>query len=945
MFHKILKSRIDGFLLVFDPLQGLDSQISRILPLIILQLGLLISSSLEAGGVDLRKTGRGLSNEDLLVAALVDATDQLGESTASTLELEWIRELSPKRVVLAWVQVLHGIPVRESVGRMLMSKDGSGRWSCHFRAFRGVTWQPAHSEKDLFPASELQPGIDFPERSWSRPVLEFVRGEGDRAELCWVFYGRSLDESLHSTMQVDYSAVSGDLYSANEIVCSLDVNGFVSATRTTGTGPQGSSGVSVQSISGVRLSGGGDSVYAGSDGNFSLVSNQNSFTVLAELNGIWGGVSSLVTTPMTTSEQATSSNLNITMDANGESDLIAQLNAFHFIDQGYKLYMESAGGFPAMSSPVNATTGMSGTCNAFYDPSQQLLRFLRAGGGCVDSAYSSVVLHEFGHHVVNSLNLSQGAFGEGYGDALAIVFLQEGIIGRDFSGPGNHVRNVSGSSVTVPCGSSIHFCGQALGKFWFNLGENLRSDLGIVQGQEVLEQLFVDWSSLTIGGINGYPIRDEMVLEVLLANDVDNDLSNGTPHWNQICNAAVAGGLVCPDLATLILTLLDGPSDLMPPQVAQPVTFSWTSVSSSPASGQSEIRYREVGSSNWLSAPLENASNDQLVGEIPPQFCLVALEWYIRVPDQNGFVTLFPALGSSQPLTTLVATSFAVAQEESLANDPGWSTSLPSDTALVGRWEWGEPVGTAAQASAGVPSTAGDSAGYFTGLGTPGGTLGAEDIDFGDTTLTTLDFALDSAVGHEVSYWRWFCNNASASTPDDTLTVSKSLDGGGSWIVVEEIGPGHPHAGGGWFQNSFSIPVGGSLGNSVRLRFHTGDLGGGSIVEAGVDLIEIRTIECDVTGPPPPPPVNSDYIASDCNGDGSNDLSDVVQLLEVLFGATNDFSCEDACDSDDNGQVNVGDAILLLQALFGGGGLPLNGTCGSDSTFDALDCQDFQICP
>lgn len=924
-----------------------DAILFSMIYLLVLVSGILFvpeSNSLHAAALTIQRSGLGPSAKSLSEAALADATDHLGGATASTLELEWIREFPGRGVLTAWSQNLGGVPVRESIGRMWMVQDDNGNWSCQYRAFVCAQWQPGHTQEDLYSAELLEPYREFPDRNWSAPQLEYIRGEGEEAELVWVFNGSSLDESLHSTLRVDYSAFSGQRIAVEEIVCSLDVSGSIFANRTTGTGPQGSAGTSVQPISGVRLTGGGSSTHANVIGAYSLASSQNSFTVLAELQGEWGGVSSQIASPVTASDQATSSNLDLVFDGAGDVDLIAQLNAFHYVDQGYRLFTESAGGFPAMSTPVNATTGMSGTCNAYYDPSQQLLRFLRAGGGCVDSAYSSVVLHEFGHHVVNSLNLSQGAFGEGYGDSLAIVFLQDGIVGRDFAGSGNHVRNVSASSVTVPCSSSIHFCGQALGKFWFNLGVNLRSDLGPTLGQQVLEQLFVDWSALTIGGINGYPIRDEMILEVLIADDDDGDLNNGSPHWNQICAAADAGGLACPELATLILNLVEGPAELMPPQVDQPVVLSWETVSSSPAQGQSEIRYREAGTTTWNSAPLEIAPNSRLEGAIPPQVCLTSLEWYVRVPDQNGFVTLHPSLGANQPLSTLVATSTVQVLEESLGTDPGWSTSLPSDTALVGRWEWGVPVGTAAQASSGVPSSNGDFSGYFTGLGLPGGSLGAEDIDFGDTTLTTGEFPLDPVVLHEVSYWRWFCNNASASTPDDILTVSMSLDGGVSWEMIEQIGPGNPQAGGGWFQNSISVDPVSSSENSVMLRFHTGDLGVGSIVEAGVDLIEIRVLECDVTGPPPPP-ANSDYIPSDCNADGSNDLSDAVQMLEVLFGVTNDFVCGDACDTDDNGRVDVGDAILLLSTLFGGTGLPVGGPCGPDLTFDGLDCQLFPICP
>ncbi|OUU22294.1 MAG: hypothetical protein CBC13_07930 [Planctomycetia bacterium TMED53] len=919
---------------------------NRFIKLTLISLFLcLIPSLVLAGGIHLRKPGIGPEGDSLFSAALADAAQVLGGATASTLEVEWVREIPQRGVQLAWSQSIGGIPVREAIGRMWLVADESGKWSCRYRAFKCIPWQAPPTPSEFVDPQTLMPGTDFPERNWSEPVLEYVMGESKEAVLVWVFHGAAIDESLHSTLRIDYSALTGEQLLVEEVVCSIDVSGSIFANRTVGTGPQGSSSNSVQPISGVRVSGGGASTQADGSGSYTLSSSLNNFTVLAELEGVWGSVNSSAAPSITVSAPSNPNALDLVFDGNGDSNFTAQLNAFHYVDQGYRLFVESAGGFPAMSTPVNATTGMTGSCNAYYDPFQQLLRFLRPGGGCVDSAYSSVVLHEFGHHVVNSLNLSQGAFGEGYGDSLAIVFLQDGVIGRDFSGAGSHVRNVGTSNVVVPCSSSIHFCGQALGKFWFNLSDALRSELGAVTGQQVLEQIFVDWSALTLGGISGFPIRDEMVLEVLMADDDDSNLDNGSPHWNQICSAAIEGGLACPDLSTLLLTLVQGPAELIPPQVPQTVSVSWETVSSSPAVAQAEIRYRVIGSPSWQSAPLQEAPNFILEGEIPPQICLDQIEWYVSVPDLNGFVTVYPPLGSSQPLSTMVATSQQIVLEESMASDPGWSTSLPTDSALVGQWEYGIPVGTAAQASAGVPSSSGDSAGYFTGLGLPGGSLGADDIDFGDTTLTSTDFILDASSRHEVSYWRWFCNNASASTPDDILTVSLSLDGGGSWNVIEQIGPGHPHAGGGWFQNSFSIDQGASSNNTFRLRFHTGDLGAGSICEAGVDLVEVKVIDCEVTGPPPPPPVENDFIPSDCNGDGSNDLSDAVQLLEVLFGASVDFSCEDACDSNDDGSVNVGDAIQLLQALFGGGGLPLNGVCGPDATADSLDCQVAPPCP
>ena len=74
-------------------------------------------------------------------------------------------------------------------------------------------------------------------------------------------------------------------------------------------------------------------------------------------------------------------------------------------------------------------------------------------------------------------------------------------------------------------------------------------------------------------------------------------------------------------------------------------------------------------------------------------------------------------------------------------------------------------------------------------------------------------------------------------------------------------------------------------------------------------------------------------------------MSDAVQILEVLFGNSAGFQCEDACDIDDGGSVDLSDVIQLLQTLFGGTGVPSNGICEADPTTDGLDCVNSGSCP
>ena len=83
------------------------------------------------------------------------------------------------------------------------------------------------------------------------------------------------------------------------------------------------------------------------------------------------------------------------------------------------------------------------------------------------------------------------------------------------------------------------------------------------------------------------------------------------------------------------------------------------------------------------------------------------------------------------------------------------------------------------------------------------------------------------------------------------------------------------------------------------------------------------------------------FIRGDCNGDGSRNVSDPIFLLEALFGNSGVIlGCEDACDVNDDGDLDLGDAVELLGFVFSGNpaGFPEPALCGFDPTIDTLGC-------
>ena len=98
-------------------------------------------------------------------------------------------------------------------------------------------------------------------------------------------------------------------------------------------------------------------------------------------------------------------------------------------------------------------------------------------------------------------------------------------------------------------------------------------------------------------------------------------------------------------------------------------------------------------------------------------------------------------------------------------------------------------------------------------------------------------------------------------------------------------------------------------------------------------------------------PQDPQFRRTDCNLDGSLDLSDAVALLSALFpGLTAppaQLPCEDPCDCNDDGSVNLADAICTLHALFMGTppAAPYP-ACGFDGVVDGfVDCDPSVSCP
>jgi hypothetical protein len=183
------------------------------------------------------------------------------------------------------------------------------------------------------------------------------------------------------------------------------------------------------------------------------------------------------------------------------------------------------------------------TCNAYYDGSST--NYYRAGGGCVNTAYSTVVYHETGHWANDKYGSGNGGdgFGEGSADTWAMYIIDSPIVGKDFCGSGCNVR--SGTNTRQYCGScaagcygEVHSDGEVLmGALW-KVRDHLDQTNGDASGDAIADTLFHSWYVT----YDASTICKSNLSQWLTLDDDDGNLSNGTPHSADINQGYVDQG-------------------------------------------------------------------------------------------------------------------------------------------------------------------------------------------------------------------------------------------------------------------------------------------------------------------------------------------------------------------------------------------------------------------
>jgi len=518
-------------------------------------------------------------------------------------------------------------------------------------------------------------------------------------------------------------------------------------------------------------------------------------------------------------------------DSNAQHD---ERDVFDGINDVHDFFQLFAPEFGYAHEQMEAQVSIDATCNAYWDGA---IHFYREGGGCANTGeLQQVVHHEFGHGVQHTILGYQGdqGLGEGNSDILGNLITQDPIIGRGFylgncvSGIRNSENNLQYPGDVV--GQEIHYAGQVIAGFNWDAMLLLQDLYG--GGAWDAPGTLASAERWHYGRVLLQPTtQPDQVFATFFADDDNDNMDDGTPHYEIYCEAAENHGFECPLLLIGVLFTHTPLGDTIDEENPYPVFAEIVSTYAPIEPSSVKLVYRIEGGP-WVEVTMNHDGGDSYSAEIPAQQA-AHVDYYLYAEDTMGTVGTEPADAPAAYHSFLVATFI-----DPLESEGDWIVNpYGNDSATwKGVWENVDPVGSGAQ-----PEDDHTPDGTHCGITqqhVEGDDDTVDDVDYGNTTLLSPTYDLTGATTASIRYWKWYSNNG----PDE-WEVWLSNDGGDTFTSVEST----PSSTNGWEVMDHDLADHFPAPGHVRLKFIAQDFGAHDIVEAGVDDIAILALVEDLT--------------------------------------------------------------------------------------------------
>ena len=762
------------------------------------------------------------------------------------------------KITVRFEQSLDGIPVEDGALNVLF--DRAGRLlSIH------TTAAPTFEDEGVEPAfggafGNMIAAQTFADEYGVAPTFE----GGERLVHAWIDDGETRRWELAWECEAMYEVAGaqpiGQLYTidaetrqvlkSESTVHNFDVFGTISSNATPGlTADRAANPPTPIPMPRVRVTSSAGTVETDRDGNFSIagVNTPVDLTVtyfgeFTNVNNDQGADYSITFQNVQPNQQN-----NLLMNPNPSEFLTSQANAQLHINVLRDFIVDRFPNDDTADFRATANVNLNNSCNAFYNGNS--VNFYTSGSGCNNTAFSSVVAHEMGHWLNALYGTGNGSdgMGEGNADVFAMYCYDDPIVGRFFSTNGGIVR--TGTNTRQYCGDGnggcyggVHANGEVwMGAAW-KIRTNLNNALGNSQGDLVSDLLFLGW----LNSFNQTDIDSLIEIQWLTLDDDDGDINNGTPNYDEIDAGFRQQGFPGFELSFIsfpsVTQLADTPDEVGPYSVTATVTPNFSTTITG-ATLFHQVNGGPVGTLPMVQQP----GTDDWTASIPGPAQGAIIRYWVEGMDDAGNTAVTPSEAPANAYEFIVGEQTPIIVSDFESGTGGFTGGVPGDTATTGVWVRGNPIGTEAQPEDDFTVPGVNC--WFTGQGSPGGSLGQNDVDDGRTTLISAPFDGEGAEVLLLRYARWYSNDTGNAPNADVFEVEVSNDGGATWQDVETVGPAGEESNGDWYVRSFNLVDTLPATADMQVRFVASDLATGSIVEAAIDDVAIIAIGDVVPAP------------------------------------------------------------------------------------------------
>lgn len=456
---------------------------------------------------------------------------------------------STDKITVRMSQAINGVPVEGGSVNVLFTPSGD---MLSYDA--QVTRVPANFDTvpTVDPGTAIQTAVNAFEATTGMPVtssgnLELnIVGEDSEPTLSWRIQLWNEAEGFASESYTYQIAAQGTARVVREdnAIHNFDIGGTVSSNATPGNLPDATgNNETQQAMSYMTVTGSGiGTTTTDVNGNFNFAGATGPISITFRYNGSFNNVDNESGAEYTLVQSLTGTGNSVLMNPTSSALVTAEANSFQRINQMRDWTRATNPADSKMDFVNDADANIGSNCNAFYDGNST--NYYTAGGGCVNTAYSTVIYHEQGHWQNDRYNSGNGSdgFGEGNADVFAMYVSNNPIVGEDFTGSGFirtglNNRQYCGDG-NNGCYGQVHADGEVLmGALW-KVRANLQSTLGNGAGGDLADTLF-------LGTMNSYDqtnINSIIEIHWLTLDDDNGNINDSTPNWTEINDGFLAQG-------------------------------------------------------------------------------------------------------------------------------------------------------------------------------------------------------------------------------------------------------------------------------------------------------------------------------------------------------------------------------------------------------------------